>query len=164
MPCAGTDPAVLLNTTAGASPVPTAGAGPVPTAAGDCNPTVTVAMAPPTEPAQLSVNDVDCVIAGVRKVPLAGRGPDHPPDAWQRAAPSADHDSDVLSPCETVVGFAVKLIAGRPAVAATSASELSLSEPALPHPASAKLNNQTTPGGVSRSLTSGIPLSPVVMW
>jgi hypothetical protein len=74
--------------------------------------TVTVLLALPPVPLQLSVKPVDAVIGGVVSAPLVARPPDQPPEAVQLVAFVVVQLSTELSPLSTLVGFAVREIVG----------------------------------------------------
>ena len=74
--------------------------------------TVTVLLALPPAPLQLSVNPVDAVIGGVVSDPLVGRPPAQPPEAVQVVALVVVQLSVELSPLSTLAGFAVSVIVG----------------------------------------------------
>ena len=96
--------------------------------------TVTVADPVPVPPApvQASTNVVDCVSAGVTKVPDVFRLPDHPLDAVQLVALVEAQVSVEVPPLPTCVGFAEMLTVGTGGVALTATVAVCPVEPPGP--------------------------------
>lgn len=85
--------------------------------------TVTVAdcEAEPPAPAQVSVNFVVAVSAGVACAPVVGIEPPQPPEAVHEEALLDDHASDDAAPLLIVAGVAVRLTVGAGVVTDTVA-------------------------------------------
>ena len=94
--------------------------------------TVTVWLAVPPAPLQLSVNVVVAESAAEVSLPLTGRDPLHPPEAVQLVAFVDDQFSAVRLPTTTVAGFAVNVTVGAAGPVVTVTCALLFAVPPVP--------------------------------